>query len=228
MIWNLFGNLTKFAAFLCAVLFLQISPSVAAVGGSTPPQMNDTIPRKPSIYDGAEMDRTQEERRPKESSSEQGERQESSSDEAAPKRVVSPELQKADLKYSLFAFSIRQKAFEWQHFSTKVIFWSVLGVVVLGLGLSCVQFAFAYYAPPWSRRKRMKKGSANERPTEPRESVTTIEVSTNAFKITSSVLGVIILALSIIFFFLYLKFVYPITEVTEAQPALSETAPKQP
>ncbi|OCX54716.1 hypothetical protein BEL04_10860 [Mucilaginibacter sp. PPCGB 2223] len=45
------------------------------------------------------------------------------------------------------------------------------------------------------------------------QTATTFEVSKDGLKINSAVIGLIILVVSIVFFFLYLRFVYPIHEV---------------
>jgi hypothetical protein len=55
-----------------------------------------------------------------------------------------------------------------------------------------------------------KTGSAG--PTEP-ESITEFEASAKGIKVSSPVLGVIILVISLAFFYLYLVYVYPISEI---------------
>ena len=43
--------------------------------------------------------------------------------------------------------------------------------------------------------------------------VTEFEASTSGIKVTSSVLGIIVLVISLVFFYLYLVYVYPISEI---------------
>jgi hypothetical protein len=102
-------------------------------------------------------------------------------------------------EYSVFAWQNRRDAFAWQAWSTKVLFWVVIIVVLAGLYLSWMQFYFAHNAP-----LKVDKPS-NDKPS---NGVNTVEVNTSGVKITSNVIGLIILTLSIVFFFLYLKFVY--------------------
>jgi hypothetical protein len=123
-----------------------------------------------------------------------------------------PKMLHAREEYTIFAWKNRQDAFAWQSISTKVIFWVVIIVVLAGLYLSWMQFNFAHNAP-LTKTRQTKKGQANMGNPNDQIEASTIEISTSGVKITSSVIGLIILVLSIVFFFLYLKFVYPIIEV---------------
>lgn len=95
------------------------------------------------------------------------------------------------LNYFEFGLSHRQKVLEWQHLSTKIILFVVLTLVGMGLYFAWVQF------------QRGETQNADNK----------IELSAEGLKISSPVLGVIILALSLGFFYLYLAHVYPITEI---------------
>ncbi|MCK0166829.1 hypothetical protein MWU52_04625 [Jannaschia sp. S6380] len=88
----------------------------------------------------------------------------------------------------------RLTVFRWQHISSQIIFFVVIGVVAMGLYFSWMQF----HAP-------REDGQA--------EAITTIEASKTGVKLSSPVLGVIILVLSLAFFYLYLVHVYRITEI---------------
>lgn len=87
--------------------------------------------------------------------------------------------------------SHRQKVFDWQYTSSVIIFYVVIGIVLIGLYFSWMQF-------------HRKDGEVGE---------TTMEASKEGFKVSSPVLGVIILLLSLAFFYLYLLHVYPISEL---------------
>lgn len=87
----------------------------------------------------------------------------------------------------------RLAVFRWQHRSSQIIFFVVIGVVAMGLYFSWMQF----HAP--------REGEAG--------AVTTIEASGTGVKLSSPVLGVVILVLSLAFFYLYLVHVYRITEI---------------
>ncbi|MCP4430819.1 MAG: hypothetical protein GY806_07575 [Gammaproteobacteria bacterium] len=95
------------------------------------------------------------------------------------------------LNYYQFGLKHRQRVLEWQHLSTKIILFVVLTLVGMGLYFAWVQF---------------QKG-------ETLEAQNKIELSAEGVKVSSPVLGVIILALSLGFFYLYLVHVYPIQEI---------------
>jgi len=102
----------------------------------------------------------------------------------------------ASAKYS---YENRKDAFAWQAITTKIIFFIVIALVIFGAILTGLQF------------KRTATG------------VTALKASTGGIEVTSPVIGVVILTLSLGFFYLYLANVYPIMEVkaasVEARPA---------
>lgn len=92
-------------------------------------------------------------------------------------------------QYRVIAFGHRNRLFDWQHTSSMIIFGVVIGIVLLGLYFSWVQF------------HKDEKIS---------DHVTTLEASKTGIKVSSPVLGVIILVISLLFFYLYLIYVYPV------------------
>jgi hypothetical protein len=103
-------------------------------------------------------------------------------------------------EYRVSGFKHRKKVFAWQLFSSKLIFWSVLMLVFSGICFSAIQFY-----------KSIRKEQAGEDAVP--ESITEFEASAKGIKVTSPVLGVIILVISLAFFYLYLVYVYPIKEI---------------
>ena len=99
--------------------------------------------------------------------------------------------------YRVSGFDHRKKVFAWQLYSSKLIFWSVLLLVLAGIAFSGLQFYKSF----------VEKSSHSN------ESVTEFEASAKGIKVTSPVLGVIILVISLAFFYLYLVYVYPIREI---------------
>lgn len=97
--------------------------------------------------------------------------------------------------YRSAGYKHRSLVFEWQLFSSKIIFYVVVFLVIIGLFFSGVQFYAAY-----------KNNFVETKSTE-------ISASTSGLKVSSSVLGVIILVISLLFFYLYLVYVYPINEI---------------
>ncbi|HEY3404497.1 MAG TPA: hypothetical protein VGK59_14005 [Ohtaekwangia sp.] len=91
-------------------------------------------------------------------------------------------------------FRHADRVFAWQLISSKIIFFVVIGLVLAGIWFASVQFY-----------RGMKAGQ--EMP------ATNLELSAGSVKIGSSVLGLLILTLSIAFFYLYLVYVYPIEKI---------------
>src|SRR5262245_17417057 len=91
----------------------------------------------------------------------------------------------------------RSRVFEWQLFSSKLIFLIVLMLVSVGVIFAALQF-----------RAGLRRTRADAR-----DAATAIDVSTGGIKVSSPVLGVIILVISLAFFYLYLVYVYPISEI---------------
>ena len=94
----------------------------------------------------------------------------------------------------------RTAVFEWQLFSAKMIFMIVVFLVVCGIVFAGIQFRMGLL-----QSAAKGQGAA--------ELVTEIELSSGGVKLSSPVLGVIILFLSLAFFYLYLVYVYTIENV---------------
>lgn len=89
----------------------------------------------------------------------------------------------------------RQRVFEWQDISTKITFAVVVLLVLAGIYFAGVQFHVG-----------MREGRHTGEPGE-------VEMSVKGIKVRSPVLGVIVLTISLAFFYLYLVYVYPIENV---------------
>jgi hypothetical protein len=154
---------------------------------------------------------------------------------------LSDEARRACLKWQQSVFDhqvwvieYRQKAYEAHHIYTMIVFAIVCGLVLLGMYLSYKEFDLGA-----KRRQTLLQRLARrlQRPatTTPKEGqpvppaepqqpddvqadvvATQLELSTSGIKVTSQVLGVIVLIVSMGFFYLYLKTVYPIQENTAA------------
>lgn len=98
--------------------------------------------------------------------------------------------------YRTEAFEHRRRVFEWQLTSSIVIFVLVVSLVAVGVYFSWLQF-----------RAGLRAGSPVF------DAQTTFEASAKGVKVSSPVLGVIILTLSLAFFYLYLVYIYPIEEI---------------
>ncbi len=86
----------------------------------------------------------------------------------------------------------QRRVFQWQLLSAKIIFAIVILLVAAGIYFAAVQFHHG-----------IRTGKSSEQETE-------FEASLKGIKVSSPVLGVIILTISLAFFYLYLVHVYPI------------------
>jgi len=121
---------------------------------------------------------------------------------------ISPEAsasyQKALIAYYEYkerGYNHRSRVYIWQHVSTISIFISVLVIVFIGLYFSYLQFSTAIVK---NRRRKASEPDA--------EAPTTFKASLSGVEVTSNVIGLVILTLSIVFFYLYLVHVYPIKD----------------
>jgi hypothetical protein len=105
----------------------------------------------------------------------------------------------------------RSRVFEWQLVSSKLIFVTVLMLVGAGMVFAAIQFRVGLKRP-----RGEGPGTANQGPPTGVAAVdvaTQIDLSATSVKVSSPVLGVIILVISLAFFYLYLVYVYPISEI---------------
>ncbi len=89
----------------------------------------------------------------------------------------------------------RSKVFQWQLLSARIIFVVVLILVIAGIYFAAVQF-----------HSGMKQQDGQNMQTE-------LSATAEGIKVSSPVLGVIILVISLAFFYLYLVHVYPIEDI---------------
>lgn len=106
---------------------------------------------------------------------------------------VDSSLNQALINYQLFSLDHRRNVFKWQFYSSIIIFVIVLLIVITGLILSYMHF----------------KRSLNSKA----DSETELEIGSTGLKIKTSIIGIIILVISIVFFYLYLVHVYEIKEI---------------
>jgi hypothetical protein len=97
-----------------------------------------------------------------------------------------------------------KRSLTWQYYSGIVIFFMVIIIVGLGLLLSYKQFQLTEMQIKNNLTKTKEESTTVEL------NNATIEVSQTGLKINTAVIGLAILLLSLVFFFLYLKYVYVI------------------
>ena len=111
-----------------------------------------------------------------------------------------------------YTFNQNRKVFQWQYISSILIFFLVVIIVLIGLYLSYLQFKMATKTltlPPPAGKPDNSAGYVDMMKAD-------LELGKDGIKINTAVIGLIILALSLAFLFLYLKYVYPISIVKTA------------
>ncbi len=102
--------------------------------------------------------------------------------------------------YRIAGLQHRRAVFKWQLFSAKVLFVVVQVLVCAGIYFAAVQFHRGL-----GRKSGPRTGEGEER--------TEFVASVKGIKVSSPVLGVVILVISLAFFYLYLVYVYPIEDI---------------
>ena len=105
-----------------------------------------------------------------------------------------------EIDYGIWRLEFIKKSFEWQFFSGIIILLVVITLVFMGLYFSYIQFSKSI--------TRIGDDSGNQE-----DRNTTIKVGAGEIQISSSVIGLIILALSFAFFYLYIDNVFPIKDL---------------
>ncbi|MBZ0202493.1 MAG: hypothetical protein K8I03_05705 [Ignavibacteria bacterium] len=100
----------------------------------------------------------------------------------------------SEIKYRKNDLEYREDVFKWQFSTSKWIFYLVMLIVLSGLIFSSWHFI------------KTLKGATSE---------IDLTASMTELKIKTSLIGLVILIVSIVFLFLYLKFVYPINVVED-------------
>ena len=111
-------------------------------------------------------------------------------------------------EYRASGYAYRSRVFEWQLLSSRVIFLVVLALVGAGMYFAAVQFHAALVGV-----RAAKTGAGAQAAVTALPLATQFEVSAKGVVVNSSVLGIVILAVSLAFFYLYLVYVYPIVNV---------------
>jgi hypothetical protein len=122
---------------------------------------------------------------------------------------------RAYYEYRLQGYKQRMQAFEWQALSSKIIFVFVLMLVFIGIGFAAVQFYIGLpkINPNSLIANEAVTSKAGDEPEKRQDKeVSQIEISLQGVKLSSPILGVIILIISLAFFYLYLVYVYPLND----------------
>lgn len=106
-------------------------------------------------------------------------------------------------QYRVDSYQHRSSVFSWQLFSSRIIFVVVILIVLVGLLFSWLQFRAAIVARPQTPVPD---------PDDPDAMRSELSFSKEGLRISSPVLGLMILVVSLAFFYLYLVYVYPVED----------------
>lgn len=137
---------------------------------------------------------------------------------ADPKQILDSnelKLVHAQADFRIWQYRFTRHVYEVQYWTTFVIFFFSMAVVAAGLWFSWLQFRIAHQVGHLISERHPAAGLDQEAPDSkdrplpsPQEE---LQITRKGIVVRSSYLGVIILTLSMVFLFLYLKFVYPIS-----------------
>ena len=152
-----------------------------------------------------------------------------------------PRYAAAYTDYAIWVLQHDRKSYEWHHTSSVIIFYVVIFLVLSGVWFSWMQFRAAHHHPVTAQRSvttaraapaagdgalpalTVDQGAGSAVVMEEKDSVTEFSASASGIKVASSAIGVVILVISMCFFYLYLDKVYPITVMPPAQGSGAQT-----
>jgi hypothetical protein len=110
----------------------------------------------------------------------------------------------------LWDFEVRRTSFAIQQYQASVLLTVVVMVTISGVALSALQL-FAAFQLAMEGREKLSTGSE-------------LGIAAGKMSIKSSIAGVVILAISLLFFVIFVKYVFPIAETPSSGPS-TETPP---
>jgi hypothetical protein len=122
--------------------------------------------------------------------------------------------------YDYYSYNLEQlkKRYKWHAFASTAIFWVVLIIVFSGIIFSGIQFYIGLKrvkGKPVPAKGKAKQAEEPGENTDTTSTETSVKISPEGLEVKSSILGVIILVISIAFFYLYLTIVYPMKDAPE-------------
>jgi hypothetical protein len=145
-------------------------------------------------------------------------------EEAVEKCFVNHDIQcnaAIDLHDRKWKEEFAQQSYAWHLFSSKLIFYLVIAIVLFGLYVTYVQFNRDYrswgpvhhvISPAPSVPAMLPEGQAAPETVTALRPVTSLKLSAGGLELSSQVIGLIVLALSFGFFYLYVKEIHPMVE----------------
>lgn len=117
-----------------------------------------------------------------------------------------------EFEYYKWRVEFSKASWEWNQWTGKVIFCLVIGIVIFSMFISAAQFR----SDLWLRRYKAQVDKSDEG-----GAPIKFEISPEKIAVQSQTIGVIILAASLAFFFLYLEHIYPMHVVKDEDSKFS-------
>lgn len=128
-----------------------------------------------------------------------------------------------------------RRGWEWHLFSTQLLFCIVMGIVAFGLWITYLQFKRDYTGRAHAKKAKAANAQAGQAPAAeatseesapPTTTNSTLKIGPAGMEMTSQIVGLLVLALSVAFFYFYVKEVYPMREIErdKVTPSASTTA----
>ena len=123
-------------------------------------------------------------------------------------------LNQKKIEDKIFSLKHKERSFNFQHIASIVIFIVVIIIVLSGILFSGMQFRHTL-KQAIIKEKLLDAAKGAEGATDAFSAMKTeMEITKDGVKVNSSVLGVLILVISLAFFYMYLIYVYPIKYIT--------------
>ena len=118
-------------------------------------------------------------------------------------------VEEAKVNYKIFALNHAKCLYKFQFIMTIVIFILVLAIVAFGMYLSYLQFSKDYI-------KDNEKSTA-----------TNLKIGLTQLEISSNIIGLVILVISLAFFFIFVTKIYEITDINNPKSLVDKVDKKQ-
>ena len=109
-------------------------------------------------------------------------------------------------EYRKWLITHQKRVFGWNHVSSVIIFFFVMAIITMGLYFSYIQFRESIHT---AQNKDL--------------SPSTMKIGQSGVEISSSIVGLLILIVSLAFFYLYLENVYPVQITPAAGTSVRES-----
>lgn len=124
-----------------------------------------------------------------------------------------------------------RRGWEWHLFSTQLLFCIVMGIVAFGLWITYLQFKRDYTGRDHTKKMQAADTESKQTPaaaesadkkSQPHTTAnSSIKIGPAGMEMTSQIVGLLVLALSVAFFYFYVNEVYPMREIERGKATTS-------